>query len=64
MGRVVDITANKPHKVSEVICLKCMKRWIYVRPEECHLKDETCPYCEKTGFIINTGDELFDNGEE
>lgn len=33
MGDIVDICANKPHTVSEVICLKCYKRWVAVRPE-------------------------------
>lgn len=47
-----------PHKVSEVICVRCLKRWIAVRPEETQLKDMECPGCRMTGSLIETGEEL------
>ena len=58
MGDIVDISENRPHIVSEVVCLKCLKRWIAVRPEEVWLKDLECPGCGSVGFTINTGQEL------
>ena len=38
MDKVIDINVNFPHKVSEVICIKCLHRWISVRSEETLLK--------------------------
>jgi len=58
MGEITDIWANKPHIVSEVVCLKCLKRWIAVRPEETLLKDLECPQCGEIGFAIETGEML------
>jgi DNA-directed RNA polymerase subunit RPC12/RpoP len=48
-----------PHKVSEVICISCGRRWIAVRPETVKLKDLECP-CGH-GNIIETG-EIIDDG--
>ena len=55
---VVDIARNEPHKVSEVICVKCGKRWIAVRPETTLLKNLECPQCGNEGFVIETGEEI------
>ena len=30
MNKVVPIEANMPHTVSEVMCVKCLTRWICV----------------------------------
>ena len=57
MGDIVDIEENLPHKVSEVICVKCGKRWISVRPEKTLLKELECPKCGR-GFVIETGEEM------
>jgi nitrite reductase/ring-hydroxylating ferredoxin subunit len=46
-----------PHKVSEVICVKCGERWIAMRPEQTLLKDLECPN-HHAGFVIETGEEL------
>ena len=54
MGKLIDINENQPHIVSEVICVKCCKRWISVRPEITLLKDIECPNCGK-GAVIETG---------
>lgn len=46
----IDINENNPHKVSEVICVKCCKRWIAVRPAATKLKDLECPNCDQ-GYL-------------
>ncbi len=61
MGDIVDITENIPHKVSEVICVKCGHRWIAVRPSDTKLRELECPNCTKQGYAIETGEVL--NGE-
>ena len=58
----IDINENKTHKVSEVICVKCCKRWIAVRPAETKLKDLECSNCGQ-GYVIETG-EVFDYGNQ
>lgn len=58
MATQIDINVNKPHNVSEVICLTCLKRWIAVRPVETKLKDLECPYCYKQGYAIETGEDI------
>ena len=58
MGEVIDMEERLPHKVSEAICVKCLNRWISVRPESLKLKEMYCPYCEEKGYIIETGEEL------
>lgn len=63
MGKVIDITENEPHKVSEVVCLKCLKRWIAVRHIDTKLKDLECGWCKSkwfsgTGYVIETGEIL------
>ena len=50
-----------PHKVSEVICVKCGRRWLCVRPYDTLLKDIECPDCG-AGYVVETG-EVMDNPE-
>ena len=57
IGNVRDISKNKRHNVSEVICVKCFDRWICVRPVEVKLKDIECENCGK-GYVIETGEEF------
>lgn len=45
--------------VSEVICVKCLERWIAVRPTNTMLKDIECSRCKYTGSIIETGQEFY-----
>jgi hypothetical protein len=52
--KITNIEARKPHTVSEVICVKCGKRWISVRPEGTLLKDIECENCG-AGYVIETG---------
>lgn len=54
--KVIDINEYSPHKVSEVICIKCAYRWLAVRPVNTLLKDLECPQCELQGFVIETGE--------
>lgn len=55
---IVSIDENKPHKVSEVICVRCHKRWIAVRHVGTRLMDLECPNCG-VGGIIETGEDLY-----
>lgn len=56
-GRIIDINENRPHEVSEVICVRCGRRWIAVRPEGTLLKDLECPDCG-AGYVIKTGEAI------
>jgi hypothetical protein len=58
--KIVDITENEPHKVSEVICTACRYRWIAVRPMTVKLKQLECNNCKRVGFVIETGEVLTD----
>lgn len=55
---MTGIEDNLPHEISEVICLKCLNRWIAVYPEEVLLKELQCPKCAETGYVIKTGQTL------
>ena len=46
-----------PHEVSELICLKCLNRWIGVTAVGMPLKDMTC-VCGEKGYIIKTGQTI------
>ena len=50
---------NKPHEVAELICLKCLHRWIGVYPVRALLKDLECQ-CGCVGSVIKTGQTLPD----
>lgn len=54
---ITDINENEPHCVSELICVRCGKRWIGVYPEKTWLKEIECENCG-TGFVIKTGQDL------
>lgn len=56
---ISNIESLLPHKVSMVICLKCFKRWICVRPENTKLKDLECSECGQ-GYVIETGEDIGD----
>lgn len=53
---------NTPHIVQEVVCLKCLFRWLAVRPKEVLLKQLECK-CGNVGYVIATGQELEDEGK-
>ena len=56
--KVIPIEKNMPHKVSEVICVQCHKRWVSVRPKHTLLKDIVCYNCGHAGYVIETGEEM------
>lgn len=58
----ISIESLTEHKVSEVICVKCYKRWICVRPTSVMLKNLECPQCKQQGYVIETG-EVIDKNE-
>lgn len=60
--KVVDITNNLPHQVSEVICVGCCHRWIAVRTLNTPLISLECKNCGQ-GFVIETGEVIDDEKE-
>lgn len=52
---IIDINKNVPHRVSTVICLKCYRRWVAVRPTTVLLKELECDDCG-AGYVIETGE--------
>ena len=57
---VIDIENGMAHVISEVICVRCCRRWLAVRPEGTLLKDMECTGCGKNGGVIETGEEIDD----
>ena len=60
MTNVVDLENNTPHEVSELICLKCLHRWIGVYPADTLLKNLECR-CGEVGYVIKTGQTIIEN---
>lgn len=58
----IDFNANRPHEVTELICLRCLKRWIGVYPLGVLLKNIECPNCGEDGAVIKTGQNLEEDG--
>lgn len=54
---IIGIEDNLPHEVSEVICLKCLYRWIAVYPQTTLLKTLECK-CGEVGYVIKTGQTI------
>ena len=54
---MIYIEDNTEHEVAELICLKCLNRWIGVYPLELSLKDMQCK-CGEIGYVIKTGQTL------
>lgn len=63
MDNITPIEEKMPHKVSEVICVRCMHRWIDVRPVGTLLKVLVCPKCGVAGGVIETGEEILEEDE-
>ena len=55
VGEVGMIFVNG-HKVSQVICLSCFRRWISARPIDTRLDELECPDCHQQGIAIETGE--------
>ena len=49
---------NTPYTVQELICLKCLSRWIGAFPTGTNLKEIECPNCGEIGYVIATGQEI------
>ena len=62
MNKIVSIEENHHHEVSELICLKCLDRWIGVYPQEVLLKEIECK-CGAIGYVIKTGQSLPEDSE-
>ena len=60
---MIHIEDNIEHEVAELICLKCLNRWIGVYPSELPLKDIECK-CGEVGYVIKTGQILPDVPDE
>ena len=54
---IVSNEAYLEHEVSELICLKCLNRWIGVYPKQTLLANFECQ-CGAVGFVIKTGQTL------
>lgn len=48
---------KEPWETCEVICLKCLHRWIACFPQEVLLKELECPEGH-VGYVIKTGQSL------
>lgn len=62
-SKVINFNDNQPHKVSELICVKCSMRWLSVRPVDVRLKFLECPNCGVAGGVIETGEILLTEDE-
>lgn len=60
---MTTIEDNIEHEVSELICLKCLNRWIGVYPSETPLKQLECK-CGEVGYVIKTGQILPDDDKK
>ena len=60
---MIIIEDNIEHEVSELICLKCLNRWIGVYSSETPLNQLECK-CGEIGYVIKTGQTLPDVPDE
>ena len=63
MSKVFYFEDYLPYIVQELICVKCLHRWIGVMPEGTLLKKLECPHCRKVGYVIATGQEIGEQHE-
>ena len=61
--RVINLDDFRSSYLAEVICTKCLHRWIAVWPVGIWLKDLECPNCGP-GYVIKTGQDLEDDDEQ
>lgn len=57
MSYIFNLDEHRAHIVAEVICLKCLHRYICVWPRDTPLKHLFCEKCGP-GYIVLTGQEL------
>ena len=56
----LEIVSNEEyltHEVCELICIKCLHRWIGVFPTQTLLKNLECK-CGQVGYVIKTGQTI------
>mgnify|MGYP007133754231 CR=1 FL=1 len=58
-----DNEEDSPHEVSELICLRCLHRWIGVYPQQLKLADMECK-CGAIGYIIKTGQTITESEDQ
>lgn len=63
MSKIIDYEANMTHEVAELICLKCLSRWIGVYPQDTPLKKLECK-CGAVGHVIKTGQTIIEADKE
>ena len=59
MGDLTELNDYRPHEFWEVMCVKCLARWIAVVPCGILLKTVECKKCGN-GYVINTGQDVSD----
>lgn len=57
MAEIFDIEEAMPREVAELICLKCLHRWIGVYSADLPLKHIRCT-CGEVGAVIKTGQTI------
>jgi hypothetical protein len=57
MGKIHNIEENQPHITSNVICSKCKKEWVAVRPVDTSVNILECSICGQ-GHVVETGKKL------
>lgn len=62
-SNIIDFDKDEPHRVSEVICIGCVHRWLAVRPTSAILRQIICPGCGEPETTIETGQPLELQGE-
>lgn len=55
MAEIIDIERDLPHVTREVICVKCLARFVSVAPETLLLRDMECGECGEPGYCVDTG---------
>jgi hypothetical protein len=55
---IIDFNANNPHEIAELLCVRCLKRWIGCYPVGVLLKEIECPNCGENGAVVKTGQNL------
>ena len=63
MNKIVEFESNMEHEVAELICLKCLHRWIGVYPTTTLLKNIECK-CGEVGYVIKTGQTVLNEKGE
>lgn len=59
---MIDVKDDTEYEVAELICLKCLHRWIGVYPQKTLLKQLECE-CGAVGYVIKTGQTVEDTAD-